>query len=361
MIFVILGIAKTQATEQSTEQSIKLSRALSCTCRLVSEAWNLKRLDSIFLGDKKLDGSGTTIAILDTAIDDSYFITKQKLSYIKIMDCLNTHLVSSRDRGTICSAVAVGSSCETLSGVHIPRGVAPGAGLVVYRIADKGNCDINAILKALQHIKQNALIGGIKVDVVLMSCDLNEKYEAEIHREIKELTELGITFVAAAGNRGYYQTHACIPARFDNVISVGALDENGKVAPYTPPVELDAYAPGEYQGYEGTSFAASAVAGLVLLLKQWADFIGSPAKENINRVDILRKIFRDNMFVKTDSTVHVGLVDTSQPTVKVDYDGHILVFQPVDFFMNIKDRPELLNVIVQKHLDQIQIQYSGPG
>ena len=202
---VILGILKLRATY--TEQSTELSRALSYACRSVSEAWKLTTLDNIYLGDKELNGSGTTIAILDTAIDNSCFTTKQKFSHIQFHDFLNNIPVSSRDHGTICSAVAVGSPYVTPSGVSIPRGVAPGAELVIYRIADKGNCDINTILKALQHIKQNALIGGIKVDV-LISYDLDEKYGAEIHREIKELTELGITFVAAEENRGLYQAVA---------------------------------------------------------------------------------------------------------------------------------------------------------
>ena len=48
------------------------------------------------------------------------------------MDCLSKDLVSSKDHGTICSAVAVGSPCETPSRLIIPRGVAPGAHLVVY-------------------------------------------------------------------------------------------------------------------------------------------------------------------------------------------------------------------------------------
>ena len=298
------------------------------------------------MGNKKLDGSGTVIAILDTAIDDTCFTTEQKLSYIKFMDCLKKTPVSSRDHGTICSAVAVGSSCV--------RGVAPGAALVVYRIADKGIYDVDATLEALRHIKENALMkGGIKVDVVSISFYLNEIYKDAIYREIKELTDMGVTFVAAAGNRGLYQGRASIPARFDNVISVGALDGNGKWAPYTPRVEVDVYAPGMFPaGYKGTSLAAPAVAGLVLLLKQWANFIGSPAKENINLLDVLRKIFREDMFMESDSTEE--LVEISQPTVKKDSCGKISIFQPVDFFMNMKDQPERLNVIVQKHLDDIQ-------
>ena len=345
---VILGTVKLKAAKK-TIQSTDLSRALSYACGSVSDKWNLTRLDSICLGDKKLDGSGTVIAILDTAIDSSCFTTKQKFSHIELYDFLKNAPVSSRDHGTICSAVAVGSPYITPSGLVIPRGVAPGAKLVVYRIADKGNGDTNAILNALEDIKQK---GSMKVDVVSISYDLDEKYEVEIRSKIGELTEMGITFVAAAGNRGYYQPQACIPARFDNVISVGALDVNGKSTSYTPPVKLDAYAPGEFLGCEGTSYATPAVAGLVLLLKQWANFIGSPAKENINRVDILRKIFTEDMFVKSYGTKE--LVDTSQPTVKKDSDGSILMFQPVDFFMNMKDHPEKLNNTIQKHLDDIK-------
>ena len=128
------------------------------------------------MGDKQLDGLGTVIAILDTAINSSIFTTKRKFSHINFHDFLNNVPVSSRDHGTICSAVAVGSAYVTPLGVSIPRGVAPGAKLVVYRIADKGNGDTNAILNALEDIKQKALMGSMKVDVVSISYDLYEKY-----------------------------------------------------------------------------------------------------------------------------------------------------------------------------------------
>ena len=295
-----------------------------------------------------LNGTGTVIAILDTTIHQEFpsFTGKE----FQIIDCLPDVPVASCEHGTICSAVAVG-----LQNDSTPRGVAPCAQLIVYRIAEGEIATIKAIIDALDDI-QNKLENGIQIDVVSISYDCDENSKDTLCDKIEKLTEMGITFVAAAGNRGLYQGRACIPARFDNVISVGALDGNGKRAPYTPPVEVDVYAPGMFPaGYNvtsGTSFAAPAVAGLVLLLKQWANFIGLPAKENINRVDVLRKIFSEYMFVESDSTEE--LVGISQPTVKKDSYGKISIFQPVDFFMNMKDQPEQLNVIVQKHLDDIQ-------
>ena len=51
------------------------------------------------------------------------------------------------------------------------------------------------------------------------------------------------------------------------------LDEYGRVTAYTPPVPLDVYAPGEYFGFHGTSDAALAVAGLIVLLKLLAELL----------------------------------------------------------------------------------------
>ena len=76
-IAVLIGLSlffKPKASKNII-QSTEASRALSCSS--VSDAWNLKRLESIdikILGtsiDINLNGIGTVIAILDTAIDQS--------------------------------------------------------------------------------------------------------------------------------------------------------------------------------------------------------------------------------------------------------------------------------------------------
>ena len=377
---VILGIAvlglslffKPKASKNII-QSTELSRALSCSSFSVSDAWDLRRLESI-----NLNGTGTVIAILDTAINQSFpsFIGKKILDIrinehfpsikgeeILVIDCLPMHVpvASSLDatmHGTIGSAIAVGSQCDTTSGV-VPRGVAPGAQLIVYRIAEGDYAPTEAILGALDDI-WNRLQSNIQIDVVSISYhyDVNDQQLQVFHDKIKILTEMGVTFVAAAGNRGGYQALACIPARFYNVISVGALDKNGKRSSLTPQVKIDVYAPGEDikfptsdEIFWGTSYATPAVAGLVLLLKEWANFVGGSAKENIHRVDILREIFKKDMFVKSDSTDN-HIINILEPGVKLDSDGTVMIFDPVEFFMSMKDSPTMLNDIVKKYLDK---------
>ena len=262
-----------------------------------------------------MNGTGTVIAVLDTTIDQHFpsFTGKE----ISVIDCLPGVPVVSTMHGTICSAVAVGLQSDTT-----PRGVAPCAKLIVYRIAEGENSSINAIMNALDDIR-NKVARGEQIDVVSISYDCDENSEDTLHDKIKILTKMGVIFVAAAGNRGQYQARACIPARFSNVISVGALDRYGDKARFTPSVKIDVYAPGEdieFLGckFWGTSYATPAVAGLVLLLKQWANFIGSPAKENINRVEVLQGIFKKEMFMKSDAGNDV--------------------FEPVEFFRRLRTR-----------------------
>ena len=239
---------------------------------------------------------------------------------------------NSIKHGTICSVIAVGSSQLSL------RGVAPGAELIVYRVAEENTFDVKAILEALKDIQYKMKNNLMQVDVISISCECDEDNEDEkqsLKSKIEELTEMGIAFVAAAGNRGGYQARASIPARFDCVISVGALDKTGGKATYTAKGKTDVYAPGDVElpnGKDlGTSFAAPAVGGIILLLKQWANYIGSPAKDHIHCVQILRKIFSNDMMVKPGN-------------------GGEPIFDPVEFFMNMKDNPTRLNEIVYAYL-----------
>ena len=307
-----------------------ISEALAQGIFSTSSAWKLERLRK-----RGLDGTGMVIVILDTDIDRGCpaFLHKR----IPVINCLPNMPVASTEHGNVCAAVAAGSSWNIPSDA-VPSGVAPGAQLIVYRIAENGHSYNEAVLTALNDIKVG-IESGTQIDVVSISYDLNEDNEEEIRWKIKELTEKGVVFVAAAGNRGRYQARASIPACFDNVISVGALDRNGFPSRFNACGRIDVCAPGEdiplpstQDTFWGTSFAAPAVGGLVSLLKQCANHVGPPASNHIHQVEILRDIFKRHMMTKSD-------------------DGQVNIFDPVGFFRRVIDNPNLLKEIVQEHLN----------
>ena len=341
-VFVLYYYYKLSYNSRSNRNILstdEISEALSQSNFSASYAWKLDRLRNL-----GINGDGTVIAILDTAVDLNCLALSQKGNNILIIDCLEGKSCASKVHGTICSAVAAGLSYDTPSGVF-PGGVAPGAQLIVYRIAEGGYCYNQAILKALRDVKER-IESGCQIDVVSISYDCNESGEQEISRETKALTEKKVVCVAAAGNRGHYQAHAAIPACFDHVISVGALDRYGRPSLFNSEGIIDVYAPGEdiedisspfstSGTVFGTSFATPAVSGLVSLLKQYANLIEPHApeiKENIHDVNILKNIFNKHMVVKSDS-------------------GKVNVFDPVEFFRHVTDNPSLFSKIVLEHLD----------
>ena len=301
-----------------------------------------------------LDGTGTVIVILDTAVYQCYMKKEIQVfdalsssptvllnhgtnySPIPVFNCPNDLTQVNFDHGTVCSVITVGSPLLML------RGVAPGATLIVYRVAEGNDFSDKAILEALKDIQYKMKNYQMQVDVISISCECDEDHKdrkRNLKSKIEELTEMGIAFVAAAGNRGKLQARTSIPARFDSVISVGALDEHGYEARYTSKGKTDVYAPGKVKlpnGREflGTSFAAPAVGGIILLLKQWANIFGSPATKNhIHRVQILRKIFSSDMMVKSGN-------------------GGEPILDPGEFFMNMqaKDKHKRLDEIVLAYL-----------
>ena len=309
-----------------------ISQALAQGLFSTLSAWKHERLTQ-----RGLDGRGTVIAILDTAIDLQCPAFHQKK--IEIIDCLIPQQLqpgASNEHGNVCAAVAVGSSYSIDSSTEVPNGVAPGAQLIVYQVADGAKYFIDSFLMALDNMKQKMESNIIQIDVVSISCEFDEDYSEVIKGKIKELTEKGVAFVAAAGNRGRYQASTSIPACFDCVISVGALDKHGFKSRFNACGRIDVFAPGEdirspltLNPFTGTSFATPAVAGLVSLLKQCANEAGSPAKDYIHCVEVLRCIFSEHMTVKSDN-------------------GEVDVFDPVKFLLSVINEPNILHEIVRQ-------------
>ena len=238
---------------------------------IASRKWELQKVS------RKLDGSGTKIAVLDTAINIQYPPLQHHANSV---NCLNDG--AKTNHGTLCASVAVGKN-----------GIAPKSQLYSYKIADDHK-KVRGINKAVIDALKNIMTKKIQIDVVSISFSLSEEHKDELHEIIKELIiKMGVVFVAAGGNSGRYQPHAPVPACFEEVISVGALDANGYKYRMTSDGRIDVWAPGENITKDlecGTSLAAPAIAGLVLLLKQRAREIGPPASEIIHCPQVLKKI-----------------------------------------------------------------------
>ncbi|MCD0443104.1 S8 family serine peptidase [Glycomyces sp. A-F 0318] len=226
-----------------------------------------------------VDGSGVTVAVLDTGIDD----THPDLAGQVAATANFTTTEDYRDRNGHGTHVA-----SIVAGTGDPRsGVAPGADLVVGKVLDDGGGgQVSWLIDGMEWAAEQ------DADVVNMSLGLSPgHYEAPMLTDaIDELSDsTGVLFVVAAGNAG---CDACIgsPGDAPSALTVGAVDHDDVLADFSNrgPVyegfglKPDITAPGvdiwaaradgtgedddPYTAYSGTSMAAPMVSGAAALL-----------------------------------------------------------------------------------------------
>ena len=151
-------------------------------------------------------------------------------------------------------------------------GIAPNVSVYSIRVLDENNeAPISRIIAGIEWAIEN------DIDVLNMSFG-TENYSAQLYNAVRRAYENGIVLVASAGNTGGESEQVTYPAKFSEVIAVGACNENGDESDFSPnSTDVDILAPGEYinavslvDGYcveNGTSLAAphiSAAAALIL-------------------------------------------------------------------------------------------------
>ena len=264
------------------------------------------------------DGTGTTIAVLDTGVDATHPLLAGKVveqaCYSSTVPGISETLCPSGSNAQTgpgsavpCSATLTGC----LHGTHVAGiaaggdtdpaapspGVAKGASLmavqVFTKVIDPDSCGGAApcigafssdIVAGLERVYTLARSGSHNIAAVNMSlggslfqapCD-DEPYKPLIDN----LRAIGIATVVAAGNSGFpfgLSTPACV----SSAVSVGATDQDDAVAYFSnvasflsllaPGNEIASSVPGGgYEALSGTSMAAPHVAGAWGILKQAA-------------------------------------------------------------------------------------------
>jgi subtilisin family serine protease len=180
-----------------------------------------------------LDGSGVTIAVLDSGIDSKHksFATSGKIKFSKDFTGEN-RTDDPWGHGTHVAAIAAGDGAPT-GGAY--EGIAPGASLVNLRVLDsQGLGRVSGVLAALDWLVANKSNYGVKVVNMSLGTPAINSYEDDpICNAVRKLVDAGVVVVAAAGNNGKDATGRAIygaihcPGNEPSAITVGASNSYG--------------------------------------------------------------------------------------------------------------------------------------
>lgn len=199
--------------------------------------------------------------------------------------------MDTEGHGTWCSAIAAGIEKGDFCGV------AYHASLLICKV--RLNPNLKQVIEALKYI-DHITNKGTTVHIVSMSFGYRKDF-CELKECIDKITKKGIICVAAAGNDGNNPTCPVhYPAKYENVISVGAHTQYWKCAEFSPNHRDVNYAtlgvavrvPHIGNSIEelftfatGTSLAAPAVAGLIAcILERQKNLKGVDKEERINKI-----------------------------------------------------------------------------
>ena len=198
---------------------------------------NLAWRRAIRLNQVSVDGSGVTVALLDTGVSQVDDLGRRVDARIDF-----TPGGAGEDQyghGTHLAGVIAGNGSD--SGGKW-RGVAPAAHLISIKVAGAdGSTDVSVVIAALQWVVTHRDQYNIRVLNVAFGTDGDQPYALDpLDAAVERAWAAGITVVVSAGNRGSDAGTINKPGDDPYVITVGAADLNGtsdrsddRVAPFS--------------------------------------------------------------------------------------------------------------------------------
>jgi serine protease AprX len=179
-----------------------------------------------------LDGSGITIAVIDSGIDERHASVAGKV--VATHDFTGGDGVDRFGHGTHVAGIIAGARLKTPDGRDY-RGIAPGARLVNLRVLDDaGNGTVADVVEAIDWAIANR--GRFKIRVINLSLGapvLQSYHDDPMCEAVERAVRAGIVVVAAAGNYGRNADGKTVlgsivsPGNSPYAITVGAVDTHG--------------------------------------------------------------------------------------------------------------------------------------
>lgn len=211
---------------------------------------------------KQTLGEGIKIAVLDTGSSDHIDLFE---NVVESWDATgNGNHVDVQGHSThVAGIIAAADNAEGI------LGVAPKSKIYFVKVLDNNG---QGGYQAIEAGIRKAIEWG--VDIINMSLGSPSEPSSSLHQAIIDAHNAGIFIVAAAGNDSGAVNY---PARYNEVIAVGAINPNGDLCPFSSVGdEIAVVAAGEsiystwpvnkYATLRGTSQAAPFISGLVALV-----------------------------------------------------------------------------------------------